>query len=255
MNLTSLKFFFYRNDVRIIIVCTVTGGILQVLSKLYLKSHPEFLKDAPVTKKKYRQPRLLSPRGGAIIEVSAISIKVVAKFAINFLAEKGLLAGLVTGGTVVISKIPATAISTYLRDSFPQNLPDLEKKKFILVGGEKIYLDQCDQNLKYLFKMLENETIPFEEKEKVARSILRKYLDLKTINGRINFVLCIVFVLYILLNQNPSGFYILLKNLIKVIKEGRISKAMSRVIVRRLQKKGITVDPELLEVVSYENSK
>ena len=246
MNLTSLKIFFCRNDVKIVIICTVTGGILQVLSKQYLKSHPEFLKDGPVTKKKYKH----SPRGGAIIEVSGISIKIVGKVIINFLAKKGLLAGILTGGGVVISKIPATAISTYLRDSFPQNLPHLEKKKFILVGGEKIYLDQCDQNLEYLFKILEDETIPFEEKEKVARSILTKYLDLKTMNGRIAFVLCIVFVLYILSIQNPSGFYILLKNLIKAIKEGRISKAIGRSIVRRLKKKGINIDPELLEVVS-----
>jgi hypothetical protein len=161
-----------------------------------------------------------------------------------------LLAGILTGGGVVISKIPASAISTYLRDAFPQNLPDLEKKKFILVGGEKIYLDQCDQNLEYLFKILEDETIPFEEKEKVARSILTKYLDLKTMNGRIAFVLCIGFVLYILSIQNPSSFYILVKNLIKAIKEGRISKAIGRAIVRRLKKKGIAIDPELLEVVS-----
>jgi hypothetical protein len=33
----------------------------------------------------------------------------------------------------------------------------------------------------------------------------------------------------------------------KAIKEGRISKAIGRVIVRRLQRKGIAVDPELLE--------
>jgi len=245
MNL--LKVFFCRNDVKIVIFCTVTGAILQVISKRYLKSHPEFLEDAPVTN---RRPRFISPRGGAFIEISGISINVVAKIVLNFLAKKGLLAGMVTGGGIVISKIPATAISTYLRDSFPQNLPHLEKKKCILVGGEKIYLDQCDQNLEYLFKILEDETIPFEEKEKVARLILTKYLNLKTMNGRIAFVLCIVFVLYILSIQNPSGFYILLKNLIKAIKEGRISKAIGRSIVRRLQKKSIAIDPELLEVVS-----
>ena len=245
--MNSLKVFFCRNDVKIVIFCTVTGAILQVISKRYLKSHPEFLEDAPATN---RRPRFISPRGGAFIEISEISIKVVAKIVLNFLAKKGLLTGMVAGGGIVISKIPATAISTYLRDSFPQNLPHLEKKKFILVGGEKIYLEQCDQNLKYLFKILEDETIPFEEKEKVARSILTKYLNLKTMNGRITFVLCIVFVLYILSIQNPSGFYILLKNLIKAIKEGRISKAIGRSIVRRLQKKGIAIDPELLEVVS-----
>ena len=248
MSLTSLKIFLCRNDVRIVLICTVTGGILQVLSKQYLKSHPEFLKDAPVTKEKYRPLRFLSPRGGVLIEISGISIKIVTQVMLNFLAKKGLLAGLATGGAVVISKIPATAVSAYLYDAFPQNL--LDKKKFILVGGEKIYLDQCDQNLKYLFKILEDETIPFEEKEKIAGSILTKYLNLKTMTGRVTFVLCIVFILYILSNQNPSSFYILLKNLIKAIKEGRISKAIGRSIVRRLQKKGIAVDLELLEVVS-----
>lgn len=218
--------------------------------KKYLKRHPEFLKDALVIKKKHRPPRFLPPRSRAIIEISRISIKVVATVVLNFLAKKGLLAGLATGGAVVISKISATTVSTYLRDAFPQNLPDLEKKKFILVGGEKVYLDQCDQNLEYLFKILEDETIPFEEKEKVAGSILTKYLNLKTITGRITFVLCIVFILYILSIQNPSGFYILLKNLIRAIREGKISKAIGRAIVRRLQKQGVAVDPELLEVVS-----
>ena len=76
------------------------------------------MKDEPVTKKKYRQPRFLSPPGGAIIKISGISIKVIAKVVLNFLAKKGLLADIVTGGGVVISKIPATEISTYLRDSF-----------------------------------------------------------------------------------------------------------------------------------------
>jgi hypothetical protein len=250
MDLIYLKVFLCRADVKIVVICTVTGGILQVLSKKYLKSYPEFSKDAPVTKKKYRQPRFFSPRGGALIEISGISIKIVAKVVLNFLAKKGLLAGIMIGVGGVIIKIPSTAISAYLRDSFPQNLPHLEKKKFILVGGEKIYLDQCDQSLEYLFKILEDETIPFEEKKKVARSVLTKYLNLQTVNGRIGFVLCIVFLLYILSIQNPSGFYILLENLIQSIKEGRISKAMGRSIVRRLQKKGIPIDPELLEVVS-----
>ena len=81
MNLTSLKIFLSRNDVKIIIICTVTDGILQVLSRQYLKSHPEFLKDGPVppvvTKKKYKPLRFFFPRGGALVEISGISIKIV----------------------------------------------------------------------------------------------------------------------------------------------------------------------------------
>lgn len=88
------------------------------------------------------------------------------------------------------------------------------------------------------------------QKKKVARLIFRKYLDFKTYNGGFNFVFCICIVLYILANHNSAGFYILLKNLLKAVKEGKISKAMCRLIVRRLRKKGIAVDPKLLEAIS-----
>ena len=61
MNLTTLKVFLCRNDVKIIIISTVTGGILQIISKQYLKSHPELLEDEPVTKEKRKRPKFLSP--------------------------------------------------------------------------------------------------------------------------------------------------------------------------------------------------
>lgn len=268
MNFTSLKMFLCRNDVKILVICTITGGVLQIISKQYLESHPELLEDedvtkeapvttdapgtedAPITKGKSKsgRPKLPFPPSGALIEVTGVSIK-IAQVALTFLAKNGLLAGVITGSGVILSKIPATAISTYVRDAFPQNLPDLEKKKLILVNGQKIFLDQCDQNLEYLFKILNDPTMPFEEKQKIARSILTKYLDLKTMNGRVTFVMCIVLVLYILSIQTPSGYYILLKNLINAIKEGKISKIVGRAIVRKLQKKGISIDPELLEIV------
>ena len=254
MNLTTLKIFLRRNDVRIIIICTLSGGILQVISKQYLKRHPEFLRDVPVTEKKYKPPRLprfFSNRGGAMIEISGVSIKIIAKVTLNFLAKKGLLAGVITGGVIVIGKIPPTAVSTYLRDSFPQNLPDLEKKKFILVGEEKIYLDQCDESLKYLFNILEDETIPFEKREKIAQSVLTKYLNPKTPFGRRNTVLCIIFIIYILFTERHSSFYLMMKSLIEAVRKGRISKQMARLIIRRLRKKGIPIDPELAEIVAY----
>ena len=47
MNLINVKVFFCRSDVRIIIFGTIMGGVLQILSKRYLKNHPEFLKDSP----------------------------------------------------------------------------------------------------------------------------------------------------------------------------------------------------------------
>jgi hypothetical protein len=201
---------------------------------------------------KYRNPRFRGflPHGGAMVELSGISITVIAKVAIKFLAENGLLAGLFTGICIALSKISTSVLDTYLRDPFAQNLPELERQKFILVDGEKLYLDQCDQNIQYLFMVLKDPTLPFEEKEKITRSILTKYLNLKTADGRVNFVLCIVFILYIFSTQSTSSYYVILKILIKAIKEGRILKVVGRAIIRKLKKRGLPIDPELLEVIN-----
>ena len=239
MNLINVKVFFCRSDVRIIIFGTIMGGVLQILSKRYLKNHPEFLKDSPESKE-------IVPRGGEIVSGSAALAQVI----LSFLAQHGLTAGLLSSVGVVISRIPVTSISTCLRDSVPQNLSHLEKKKFILVKGREIYLDQCDQNLKYLFDILEDETIPFKEKKQIAHSILTKYLNLKTPFGRRNFVLCIVFIIYILFINHRSSFYLMMRSLIKAIREGKITKPMARFIVRKLRKKGVPIDPELVELVN-----
>lgn len=251
MNLISIKYFFCRNDVKILIFCTATGALLQIVSKRYLESHPDFLKDAAVNKKepKSPRPRLFSPRGGAFIEITGISLSVLLKVGISFLAEKGLIAGVATGSAIIISKLPASAVSAYLNGGMPQNLSHLEKQKFILVGGEKIYLDQCDRSFEFLFKVLEDTAIPFEEKEKVARSVLTEHLNLDTIAGRTGFILCIVLMIYIFSIRNPASFHILIKNLILAIKQGKISKAVGRAIVRRLQKRGVPLNPELLDIV------
>ena len=166
-----------------------------------------------------------------------------------FLAEHELTAGLLSSVSLAISQIPVTSIITCLRDSVPQNLSHLEKKKFILVKGREIYLDQCDQNLDYLFSILEDETIPFKEKKQIAHLILTEYLNLKTPFGRRNFVLCIVFILCILFTNHRSSFYLMIRSLIEAVREGKITKPMARFIVRKLRKKGVPIDPELAELV------
>ena len=68
-------------------------------------------------------------------------------------------------------------------------------------------------------------------------------------NECIAFITCIVFIIYTFSILNSSGFYILLKNLLKAIKEGKISKAIGRIIVRRLRRNGVILYPELLDAV------
>lgn len=132
----------------------------------------------------------------------------------DFLAANGLLAGFITGSSLAVSKIPTTAINTYLRDAFQQNLPKLERNRFILINGEKIYLDQCDQNIEYLFKILNDPLLPFEEKKELTGSILTKYLGLKTEGKRVGFILCVISILYMFSTNNMSGYFLIMKNLI-----------------------------------------
>ena len=242
MNLLSIKMFLSRNDVKILIVCTAAGGILQILSKNYIKKNPEIFNALPESKE-------VIPRGGVTEKV--IVAKLIAKTILSFLADHGLTTGLLSGAFVVVGQIPFTAIGTYIDNSLPQNLPHLNRKKFsIVVDGQELILDQCDQSLKYLFKILEDDQIPLQEKRKVARSVINKYLNLTTVTGQCNFVICIVSILYILSNNNYSSFYIMMQNLIAAIRSGKISKAMGRLIVRRLKKKNVLIDPELLDLIS-----
>lgn len=134
---------------------------MQFLARRCLQKHPELLisKDKPVTKKDYRRPGLAFPRGGAVIEITGIKIGV--KVLLTILAEKGIIIGALTSGAMVgLSKIPRTALVKCLRDALPQNLPHLDAKKFIVIEGEKLYLDQYDNSLEYLIKVLQDETIP-----------------------------------------------------------------------------------------------
>lgn len=110
-------------------------------------------------------------------------------------------------------------------------------------------MDQCDINLRYLYDILADENIPFEERKERAHSIVTEYLDLKTPLGRKNFVLCTVFIIYILFTNNHSSFYAMIASLIEGIREGKITKPMARFIVRKLKKKGIPIDPQLVELV------
>lgn len=185
----------------------------------------------PTETTKENGPRVLSPRGGGLIEFMAINVEFLIKTLVAYLAENGLFIGAATGTTFALSQILANKLATYLRNASPSTFTQLEKKKSILVTGKKIYFNQWDQNLKYLFQILEDEHISFEEKEKVARSILTKYLNLKTINRHLTFVMCIVFVIFVLSDTNPSGLYILFKNLIQAIKEVRISKLVDPFII------------------------
>ena len=145
-------FILSRNELKIIIVGTIVGGIFQLIYHNYIKNHPELLNNENSEKlePKKVQPekpafRRFFPRGGVIIELVGAKLTINVIKTIIYVANKGALtAMLITASGVLIKKIPKTAISTVVRNSLPTTHLGLEKG-YILVDGKEISLDKCEQ--------------------------------------------------------------------------------------------------------------
>ena len=251
MNLKDLKNLknvrFYRNDLVILTIGTLLGWLLQIISNNYIENNPELLDDLSKDKVKDIVPNV--PRGGDFV-IGGISL---FKAALPFLAEHGFTAGIMSSILGILwGKVPVKAINTTLRNSVPINR--VESSHYSIPPDNetmsKECLTECNKDLKYLYSVLKNENILFEERDKRAHLIFTKYLDLKTTNGRMNFVVCIVFMFSILFFSTHSSFYIAMKAFIEAIRAGKITKPIARVIVRKLRKRGIPVDPELTDLIT-----
>ena len=249
-------FIFSRNELKIILVGTVVGGILQIICWKYVKNHPELLNsnNSRNVKPKEIQPskpgvRRFFPRGGAIFEVVGAKLVINLGVAIIYIAKKGTLTALVlTAGGLVVKKIPKNQLSTILRNSLASSYSGLEKHYLLVNDNKKISLEQYDGPLQYMYHVLTDANIPFQYKREMTYKILTQYIDLSTTAGRIRFVLYIVSMIYIFTISDVSGLVILIQNLIDAIKSGRISKKIARLIIRRLKRLNIPIDPELIQV-------
>ena len=243
MNSNNLKVFFYRRDVKTIIIGTAVGGILQILAQQYIKNNPELFQELQkqLPKSKKRTPRWFIPRGGEFISTMTLLQLIIA-----YIGDYGVKTGLFCSLAVLLAGTPKDEIALAIRNAMVQ----IPHETFVLVDGEKIYLDECDKPLEYLFSILDDESIPFEERRKAAHSILTKRLSINTQSGRRNLALCLTFIIYILFKNKTSSFYIIMKGLIEAVREGKITKRVARIIVRRLKRKGVPIDPELIELVA-----
>ena len=243
MNSNNLKVFFYRRDVKTIIIGTAVGGILQILAQQYIKNNPELFQELQkqLPKSKKRTPRWFIPRGGEFISTMTLLQLIIA-----YIGDYGVKTGLFCSLAVLLAGTPKDEIALAIRNAMVQ----IPHETFVLVDGEKIYLDECDKPLEYLFSILDDESIPFEERRKAAHSILTKRLSINTQSGRRNLALCLTFIIYILFKNKTSSFYIIMKGLIEAVREGKITKQVARIIVRRLKRKGVPIDPELIELVA-----
>ena len=260
-------YIFFRKETKLFVMCTVTGGLLQFFCRRYIKNHPEFLEEPEITikiknpsgkteqisneiaKEIAKEPtirRIIKHlRGGQVQQkLAEILIRLMLKKLIKIAANRGVELGISIGAGVVLAVTPKKALAKIIEGSLAQNL--LDKKSFIRVNGEKVYLENCDDGFKYMFSIFMDKELPYNEKKELVTYLFRVNLDR---NKPLHLILCLIPILLILATQNPACYFLVIKNLIQAIKEGRISKRIARIIVRKLLKKGKMVDPELLDLI------
>lgn len=259
---------FFRKETKLFVICTVTGRLLQSFCRRYIKNHPECLEVPEITieikdpsgkteqildeiAKEPTIRRIINHlRGGQVQQKLAeilirVLIKKFIKMLLQLMAEYGLEIGIGIGTTAAFVVTPKKALARYVETTTVQYL--LNKKGFvIIVDGKKVYLENCNDGFKYMFKILMDKELPYTEKKEFVTSVFRVNLER---NKPLHMVLCLIPILLILAKENPACYFLMLQNLIKAIKEGRISKRIARRIVRRLLKEDEMVDPELLDLI------
>lgn len=100
--------------------------------------------------------------------------------------------------------------------------------------------------MRYLLRILKNNDVLFEERQGLGHSILTKYLNFKDESEHRKFVLYTMFICDALFVKGHSSYPIMMSNLLK---EGKINKSVTHLIVRRLIKENVDIAPALFKVI------
>lgn len=240
---------FNRIDFKVIFIGVSIGGIIQYFCWRYVKNNPQMFEEFENEKKPVKDKRSPStpsiPYGGAIVEVTGIKIVINVGKLILLLSKHAAMIGFSTGaGFVVVKKFPIKQISRTVR-----SLTRSSKGVPIPVGDVDI-LKNCS-NWNYVINILSDKDIPYHDRRKKAFTILRHQLTIESKADVIRYITCLVsaFTLFTLL-RDTSSVFLLMENLIKSVKEGKISKRLARLILRKLLRQGVEVDPEFTQLVN-----
>jgi hypothetical protein len=253
---------FTRNDLKIILIGTTIGAIVQYFCWKYVKDHPEIFeqldgenseKKEPI-EKPTKRPFLFGGRVGEVVVTGVQIVVNVGKFVV-LLKEYGTVIFLGTAtGIVTVKKIPTTAVSSIVRfirkrlsDGSPFTHTDWEKGHRIEINP----LGECSYEFKYLVSILLDKEIPYYDRQKKALIILKQQLNSGTTESLVRFLACVVsiLVLFTVLGDKTSIF-LMMQSLLEAVRKGKISKRVARILIRKLLRKGVPVDPELIEAAA-----
>lgn len=190
-------------------------------------------------------------------QVSKAIGKAVGDFLVKAILEGAtnpFLAGLIFAfGGGLLSK-NSTEISNQLFRAVPGNrYVEYRISRLPTVVSEKRLLDfLCQIRLLYEHLLMSSQTVSDEEKVSAADRVFSFYQGFTQDQEKekITCLVCIIAMLASLAVSNPGGYAILLKKLLEAIRNGKISKAIARLIVRRLRRKGVPVSGEILDAIA-----
>ena len=237
-----------RYKIYLLIGMTV-NMLMQFWCSYYIKKHPELFSNNP-------NPYILKPKDiepfslYSLWKIDRINgINVIRffqpiyssnyRFMFNFL-KQSLLIGLGLRFISYMFTLPNGTLAQILYQSSAQNLPGKSMVSIELMESTIKNIEWvCNNEFEFLVAILNDESIPFKIKEKVTSKILLRHINFKTDSERIEFVLCMVTVLFSFWIVNPGGYMILLHKLYEAKKAGKISKVVYRAILYKLRKNGV----------------
>lgn len=266
---------FTDKDLRIILIGTVVGGIVQYACWKYVKSNPELFenlddvddefakefakeiaKETSKTRKLFKRICPFLPRGGGAGEkLVELFLKKLAKRLANK-GVKDVVGGLLAA--VVVEKIPKRkAVSTILRyaatklkDGSPITYTKWNELKYLSLP-EMDPLSGCESSWNFILEILLNKDLPYSVREEKVKILVRQHLSFQTKADLVRFMACIVGIILLLVTlKDNTSIFILMQSLLDAVKQGKIPKRIGRRIIRRLMRKNVLVDTELLEAVA-----
>lgn len=232
-----------RTQFKIVVLALVGSGIVLGIRELAYRyvCKKKRIRTVPKTRKILK--RILKIRGGE-------TIANLFELMLNYIAEQGSLEnffgtwGIISSLSLLIQFLRLKPIVQWyiLYQSVPSNLV----KNWPLYKSENClkFVSYCkDYRFQFLVQILTTEDLEKGERIRLFRKALEQ-LDFKDVV----IITCFISLLLFLYDSHIGIFYKTIDELIRLLKSGKLSKKVARLIIRKLFRLGIYVDPRLVEL-------
>lgn len=242
INITDLE-KLSRTQFKIVVLALLGTGLVVGIRELAYRyvCKKKRIRTVPKTRKIFK--RILKIRGGdTLVNLFELMANYIAEHGSfeNFFGTWGIISSL----SLVIQFLRLKPIVQWyiLYKSVPGNLV----KNWPLYKSENCskFVSYCkDYRFQFLVQILTTEHLEKDERIRLFRTALEdlNFKDVVTIT-------CFIAMLLFLYDSHIGIFYKIIDELIRLLKSGKISKKVARLLIRKLRRYGIYVDPTLVDM-------